>query len=432
MAEFNESTRRGQFSPSERASWLRASDDLADMAAFWGGDDKVLVAPRGVNRAWLADVSDQMACRIQAIEPNNVSGRLLQDLLGDPIALKQLAALLPEGATVEAWGVTAAVLELVAALRALGTRAEIDAPARGNLWSVGYLDSKLALSDIAGWIPELRVPRSYTALTFDHLLGLVAAMCGERAPFVVKSNVGVGGFGTFLAPAPSGYSTVLRDLGAAMDGEPVFREGPFLVQEYVESAPTTLRPTYDGVVNDMGEVEDVGTGGMLIDGAEYRGVVVGEVELPHSALEEARRVGRAVGRAASALGFRGWFDVDFVLSDEGELFATEINARRTSPVHAFAALSRWREDDPRIRCVFADDHVPVSTAGLDWNDVVPAFDSTRRLGVRCAATIVRSLAAEHPAVGLMVGAASYEEARAGRDELAERLGGRLATSVNTR
>lgn len=425
IAEFNESTRREVFSPPERESWLRASDELTDMAAFWGGSNKVMLVPPTVDRGWLEHVCERMAWTIEVVEPARVSGLVVQDALIDSATLKRLAELLGGGAALAPWGMTANVLRLNAALQALGVETEFLAPAPRDLWSVRYLDGKLALMDLATWLPDLRVPAGYTAVNFEHCLGLVGMMVRARTGFVVKSNVGVGGFGTFIGAAEGELGDeerALRALHEAIDGEPMFREGPLLVQEYVHSAEATLRPTYDGFVHGPDDVRDVGVGGMLVDGTSYRGVVVGEVPLPGEALVEAKRIGRAVGRVAGALGFRGWYDVDYVLSDSGTMIATEVNARRTSPAHAFAALERWREHDPRIGCVVADDHVPVGEeAATTWKAVAPVFESMRGDGVRCAATIVRTLANPHPTVGAVIGATTHADAEAARRELTQRL-----------
>ncbi len=429
VTEFNHSHVRGLFVPSEWAMWRRAGDELADMAAFWGGDDKVLLVPRGTDREWLGDLGEDLGWTLDLVEPRPTTGRLLDDAVSDAASMARLADLLPETVTVEAWGATASLLRFNGALRAMGVDARLRAPHADKLWTVGYLDSKLALDDLAQRVPELRVPASYTAVTYEHLLGLAKAMIAEARPFVVKSNVGVGGFGMFADPDPDPLdeAATLDDLVAALGAEPIFREGPFLVQEWKRTAPGTLHPTFNGIVRGVDDVESVGVGGMLVDECVYRGVVVGEEPVAAPALADATRVGRAVGMAASCLGFRGWYDVDFVLAESGDLYATEINARRTSPAHAFAVLDRWQRFDPRIRCVLADDHIPVSrSVGASWAELRPVFESVRAADLRCSATIVRTLRAQRPTVGVVIGAATQERAFATREELAARLSHRTS------
>ncbi len=426
VTEFNQRNVRGRYTPFEWETWRQIGDELADMGAFWGGHEKVLVTPRGTDRRWLGDTADALGWSIELLEPRPMTGRLLDDALLDTTFMARLADLFAEPTTLEAWGATPSLLRFKAVLRAMGVDVRADVPRADALWSVTYLDSKLALNDLAMELADLRVPNAQTAVSFEHLLGLVRARTSGGEPFVVKSNVSVGGYAMLpiLARDPSAADRVLNDLSAAMAEEPLFREGPFVLQDWVPSDPQVLRPTFDGIVRALDDVEEVGVGGMLMDqGCRYRGVVVGDVPLPQDVQLAAARTGIAVGRAAAQIGFRGWYDVDFVLSDGGDLYATEINARRTSPAHAFALLDHWRRVDATIRCVLADDHLPVES-GSSWAEMRPEFDALEGLGVRCVATIVRTLDSDPPTVGVAIGAPTYDAAAAARDELADRLAGR--------
>src|SRR3712207_8358142 len=70
----------------------------------------------------------------------------------------RLAELLGEHASVEPWGTTVAVLDLVAALRALGVRAEINAPRSeehtSELQSRQYLVCRLLLEKKKNYINQ--------------------------------------------------------------------------------------------------------------------------------------------------------------------------------------------------------------------------------------------------------------------------------------
>jgi hypothetical protein len=424
ITEFNRNNVRGSYAPSELEMWRRAGDELADMAAFWGGDDTILLAPSGSSAGWAAHVRRQLDCALTIVTPRATTGRLLEDSLLDVETMTRLVALGADGLVLEPWGCTPGVLRLDAALRAAGVTTTVNAPPASALWTVGYLESKLVLHDLAGRTTGLRVPRSYTATTIEQLLGLAAALSSRGEAFVVKSHIGVSGFGSYVSAAAEGRGrsaeTDVPELVAAIGEEPIFREGPYLVQEWVASGDATLRPTFDGIVTDDG-VEPVGVGGMIIDGVHYNGVVVGDVPLPSEVLGAAGDAGTMIGEHARSLGFRGWFDVDFVLSDAGEIWATEVNARKTSPTHAFRTLERWSARDPRIRCVVAHDHLPTEAG---WADVEAILAAAERDGVRCAVSIGRTLGAPDGAVGVVIGASGHEAAhdilREVRTALAER------------
>jgi hypothetical protein len=312
IAEFNLDNVRGHYTPGEWAMWIRAGNELADMAAFGGGSAALLIVPEGLDRGWLSDLNADLGWSLEAVSPESRSGRLLDDALADDAFMSTLARRLSRSSCrVEAWGATEGLLRFVDALRALGVLTQCLAPTRDRLWTVSYLDGKLALNDVASRLPELRIPASWVAVDYPQLMGMAGALSEAGRSFVVKSNAGVGGFGMFAALDPDRRESArtIEQLTVAIDEEPIFREGPFVVQEWLLSADDRLRPTYDGIVGADGEVETVGVGGMLIDGCFYRGVVVGEVPLAKKTLDQCRELGERVGQIAGELGYRGWFDV---------------------------------------------------------------------------------------------------------------------------
>lgn len=425
LTEYNAAGRLGQFTPHERELWRRGSDELSDMAVFWGGDDKLLVAPSGVDHAWLSHVSGALRWRIDVVEPEPVTGSVLDDLMLDERALRELTNHAEGRVAIEAWGATAGVLRLQALLGAHGVTATYDGPPVDRLWTVRYLDGKLVVPDLAAGAPEIVVPHSVTAVDYDQMLGLVRHSVRADRGFAVKSNAGVGGFGTFLAP-PSlvarGEAAVVQELLEAMGDEPVFREGPFQLQDWVEPHASHPYPTFNGEVSGDGSVHVVGVGSMLVEEASYRGVAVGDVGLADEIVAETTRMGLAVGRRAAEIGYVGWFDVDFVRHTSGALYLTEVNARRTSPTHAYTLLDRWRALREPVGCVLTDDDAPVRHGVRGWADVAPAFSAeANNPGVVTMPTICRRLRAERPSIGVAVGGPTLDEARAGLDRLRSRL-----------
>ncbi len=115
------------------------------------------------------------------------------------------------------------------------------------------------------------------------------------------------------------------------------------MEEYVhgpqgDDGPRDL--TYDGFVDDAGRVHDVGGAVMDVTDGCYRGATVGPGVVPDRAEEPLTAFGAAVGRELAASGYRGWFDVDFVLDATGRLAPTETNLRLTGPSVAFMVAAR--------------------------------------------------------------------------------------------
>jgi len=151
---------------------------------------------------------------------------------------------------------------------------------------------------------------------------------------------------------------------------------------------------------------------MLMEDQFYQGVVVGEALFRASREKELILIGETVGTAMAKLGYRGWFDVDFIVDANDKLYLSEINARRTSPSHVFELLESLRARDPAITYALANDHFYLSVDHpLSYKDIHPVFDAFQSHpptpGCSCLPTIVTSLKRDQPYLGYVVAGPNY-------------------------
>lgn len=334
VAEF-----QAQFGPVDPV----AGAHYACMAAFASPHPAVLVLPWTVPGGWIALVARQLAW----------DGVEVFDGLDDPagpcaavLARPALATYLQNrGVSLVPWGRTRAFAELA-----------------GERWRPEALrfESKRVAHELflrlAPDHPEIRVPEQRRAATRWAAARMLRSRAGRVT--VVKTDHGAGGSGTWL-----------------VDGRrPALPRGPLLVEEHV----TGWDLTYDGLVDPAGRSHDVGVAVMDVRGTAYLGATVGPGVVPDPAAGAASRFGRAVGQELAALGYQGWFDVDFVVDTDGRLAPTEVNVRLTGPSVAFmikARLDEIRGGDHLVRTV---DRVPL---GARLPRPVPLL---RQLTRRCA------------------------------------------------
>ncbi|MFE0427476.1 hypothetical protein [Streptomyces sp. NPDC058953] len=317
------------------------------------------------------------------------------------------------------WGSSPELYSLAAALRSHGHEVVLDVAEPRDAWSCEYLESKLSCTDLAAHIPGFRVPRGISVASWDQLRGAVEAIVGSGGRAVVKSMYGVGGYG----------SAVARSDGAGTDGfwqtlrrEPFFGTFPLTVQDYVEHAADC--PAVDVLVGD-----DDGPGGkprfeysMLgVDGLRYRSLTLGPGILDPALEERLTDLSTRVHGFARSIGYRGWFSLDCLLGTDGELYVTEINARRTGAMHAIALTERWAGETP---VAYSHDAMPLRLTGVaSYQDHVrPVFETLWAAGVRAYPSTVRALGRHRPSLGVVVCAASTAEA--------ERIAGEAHRAVN--
>ncbi|MEV6573933.1 GNAT family N-acetyltransferase [Streptomyces sp. NPDC051577] len=323
VAEFN-----AQFGDPSLDREQRAAHHYACLAAFYGPRPAALVLPLAVSPGWARLVGRQLEWgEVEVYDALAQTGPGLSDAVRSRPAL---AARLTQGAPVLVpWGLTEPFGRL-----------------SGRPWRARDLryESKSAAHALFGRIlaagghPGIRLPGQWRAAGRRQAVRLLSARVARGESSVLKSEHGVGGSGTTYASpervrAAGGVRTLVRGLP----------RGPLLVEEYVSGPAGADGPgdlTYDGFVDGAGRVHTVGGAVMDVVDGGYRGATVGPGVVPAAARGPLSRFGAAVGRELAEAGYRGWFDVDFVVDGAGLLAPTETNLRLTGPSAAFMVAAR--------------------------------------------------------------------------------------------
>ncbi|MEU5161889.1 hypothetical protein AB0G74_20120 [Streptomyces sp. NPDC020875] len=425
IVEFN--LRRGllDLDPGVERDLAEHGTNLADQCVFWSDRERVLVLPAGYSAEWLADVHTGLGTAVPpVVAPEPVTGRLVQDLLADDRALGELSAALGGAREVRfvSWGAEPALYALATVLRAQGRTVRLDVPAPRDAWACEYLESKQSCADLAAHLPGFRVPKGLSVTGWEQLRGALGAIAGDGGRAVVKSMYGVGGYGSALA---GGGADGIARFWQTLRRDPFFGTFPLAVQEYVEH--TGDCPAVDVLVTDDGpprlEYSVLG-----VDGLRYRSLLLGPDVLEPGPKERITALGTAVHGFARTLGFRGWLSVDCLLGLDGELYVTEINARRTGAMHAIALAERWAGE--RV-VVHSHDALPLRLTAVPsyTAHVRPVFRALWAKGVRAYPTTVRALGRHRPSLGVIVGAAGAEEAEGITEEIHRAVNAAVAGAV---
>ncbi len=421
IAEFNLRNAEPVLGPATRATAVELAAHVGDCAALWSTGERVLVLPAGTDPAWFADL--HQALRLApppVVSPVHRSGMPLEDLLHDGGALGHLRDLLAGRGPVRllSWGATPQLYLLAAALRGWGLTVELDGVPEDRYWASLYLDAKLSCLDLARGVPGVRVPRGLTVSSLPELRGALDLLLRRHRHVIVRGRYGVGGEGS--AVVRFGGGRALSAFWVALQRDEFFHGYPLLVQEYVRHAPGVGCPAVDVCVGDDGVGEAVVTA-MTVDGHRFRSVLIGPGSLPPAEAGRSRRVAVEVAQAARALGYRGWMCVDFVLGADGELYVTEINARRSGAMHGIALLRHLATTTGRDGLTAASHDTAAVGPGLSYaDDVRPAFRRLWERGVAVYPTATRGLRSAAPTLGVLAAASTAAGAEAA---VAEALAG---------
>ncbi|WP_371675208.1 GNAT family N-acetyltransferase [Streptomyces sp. NBC_01276] len=322
VAEFN-----AQFADASVDREPLAAHDYACLAAFYSPYPAALVLPRAVPPGWIRLVGRQLGWGPEVEVHDGLAER--EAGLSDAVRSRPELArrVTGRGLPLVPWGRT----EPYGRLAGLPWR-----PRELRYESKSAAHALFARILEGGGHPGITLPAQWRAANRWAAVRTVASRARAGLGTVLKSEHGVGGSGTrVLTPA------LVRAAGgprAALRGLP---RGPLLVEEYVEAPARGPRDlTYDGFVDGGGRPHEVGAAVMEVCDGAYRGATVGPAVVPAALEEPLRAFGAAVGRELAASGYRGWFDVDFVVDAVGRPAPTEANLRLTGPSVAFMVAAR--------------------------------------------------------------------------------------------
>jgi len=404
VTEFNVRNPTVGLEPVLTSGIVQFGEHKADYAVFWSFRPRVLVLPAGYDRLWFDDVHS--ALRLDpppVVSPAKRTGLVARDLLRDGPGQARLRELLAgRPVRLVSWGATPEIYLIASLLRGWGLTVELDGAEEDAYWASLYLDSKLSCLELAGQLPQVRVPPGLTVASPTELRGALRRLLARHRQVVVRSMYGVGGDGSVVVGVGD-----QRAFWDTLQQDPFLRVFPLTVQQFVEHAPGIGCPAVDLRVADGG-LREVTLTAMNVDVVRVSGVTVGPGSLGPPYAGQVLEVAEQVGAVAHELGFRGWLCVDCLVGTDGVLYLTEINARRSGAMAAISLLGRM----PAGHTAASHDAIPVPTRRpVSYrHHLRPAFQRLWEAGLPAYPTSVRGLRFRQPVFAAMAVAGTAAEA----------------------
>jgi len=333
----------------------------AEMALFWGGsiDNRVVVLPVQPDPNFVADVAKYLGATIKCLSPALVTGWVCRDLLMDNDTLDELLQhLMPYEVLVMPWGATYYYYQVLSFLIEKGIKViDSSCPSIESYWAVDYCDSKLGsrsiIEQMRSRFPDFGAPSGYVCHNPTEAVAIAEILSLEQGqPVILKSDIGSGGKGVKLYDPKHKQSSayfLASNLLSSINSDEMWQNVHILVESAIGGGVDLSTPSFDGFIQHDGSISTMGIENMLTIERQCVGVEMGLGVIPVPVYEQIEQLGTAIGEHIVPFGFRGWYDVDFLLSISGsELYASEINARRggaTSPIEIAQRLfgPTWKE-----------------------------------------------------------------------------------------
>lgn len=228
------------------------------------------------------------------------------------------------------------------------------------------------------------VPPGGTANSVEDLSKIANDLWSDWEQVLVKLDRGSNGFGHQLITKPLRTNFSSELLSAVVKEVP---EQPlrFTVEAYL---PVEWRPSVEILVGPDGPGVSYLCDQRCPDDS-FSGLVTPPLTLPTAAGDSLIMCGLDLGRHLFEVGYRGVFDVDACVTQEGRLYVTETNLRETGGTYLHRLAERvFQRSDYHQEVFWLQDAVPRANPSLTFEKSVlafeeagVAFDPVRKRGV---------------------------------------------------
>ncbi|MGW1061831.1 hypothetical protein [Micromonospora rubida] len=439
VAEFNRQFFPADFRPDHLGTWELEGHHYACLAPFYSSDPGIVVMPLTPRPEW---VELQLAVMrwphldLRTGVRDDADG-ICAAVLADDRLLADVAEAVRAGSVLLPWGHTAGVAELRA--RVAGADGDGPAPGPGAAGpGAGEVDcarfeSKVRANErfrlAAAAAERVVVARQDVCASIEEAAVTLARRIADTGrPQMLKSDFGVGGFGTtMIAPEQAATpATARRLLAALIKEDAIYGVLPLIVEEYVPHPPGLWSQTnVNAEIEPDGTLRLRGCAAMDVVDTKYAGAVVGG-GLDHGVRRRMEAFGTAVGQLMREAGYVGWFDIDFIRTDDDVLVPTETNARRTGPTAALSIAQNLAADaDGTGVVVRTNDRVLLPRPATEQAMLDRFLACARSLGpaagVRFVPTIVTATDQEFPYFGFAAVGDEMETVNAATEAFSQAL-----------
>lgn len=325
---------------------------LSQRSFFWEGDDKLIITPYPIH-SLLFEVNKKVLGldNVMNVAPASGDINLCPLVLKDKRLLKLIAAEIRKnpGIVVSPYAVTQDFLRLVARLEGLNLVFSVEEiPADESVWIIPYLDSKAGfraeMLKLESEYEEVKIPEGFIAKDASEARRIAEWFYKRDRSSVVKANFGESGWGVKILRKEkySSFSIFRKTVTRTLRSDVIWQNTSIVVEEFVDPDAKVAggSPSTEMLVTDQGASFLYHCGQATNGAGVFFGVEIGKGVFPDSLSRKLSAIGNIIGRRYWELGYRGYFDIDFIVSKTGEIYVAETNTRRTGGTHVYDVARR--------------------------------------------------------------------------------------------
>ena len=348
----HEYMRRGMdndFSISLLSEWRDIAAGYGEVAMFWGGENKTILAPRGIDKVFVDYIKDLLGYNtIDVLTTKNYTSETSKDFYKDNNIIGKIRDISENYVALNfiPWGATEGAYLLINRLKESVDNLEInEIPNYEHYWTSLYFDSKIGFREVCLELSkeskEIRIPDGVVCDGIKEVMIFLQRYYTKRIPCVIKANMGAGGFGNiFMYQEMMNWSfdDIKKHIYSAIGELPYFHKGIVIIEELIEVGSNeegqSSQYFMSGYISGDGKNQMVGGGQDIRDRNNYySGVYMGKGVINDPTFKKLSNIMNIVGERLSKEGYIGHWGVNFMLDKKGTIYMIELNPRRCGESH---------------------------------------------------------------------------------------------------
>ena len=324
--------------PKAREDLILSEAYHADRTLLWAGDPKLVIVSYPIAHASL----------IQALGftetshafPQKPTFYLCKDILREEGLVEEIVNFAGKDRTLNIipYATTPEFYELVDFLRSnkkLNVQTP-ESPDKKNFWLRDYIDTKNGFRSLASmWLKDAEdlLTLGVSCYSMEHAIRVVEWFSQKGESCVVKADTGESGIGTVVVHPYNKEEK--EEILNRLKNDPYFADELIVVEKYVPSQ-SQESPSLEIRVPRLGEGKPEVTyvsKQLFLEFGDFCGIQVDKSLYQTTWYPKLESSGLLLAERLQEMGYVGHFDIDCVVSDTGDLYLLEINARRTGGTH---------------------------------------------------------------------------------------------------
>ena len=328
--------------------------DLSDRGELFSNADiegLIYISPKKIDESFVSYVKDLFSIKtLEILVPQEHTGVICEDVIRDEKIMTRLveAANSVKKLTLTSYSTSPQFLHLVDVLREREiTVYTPESPEIDCAWTVNFFGSKSGIRQLVQMSgakePDLKMPEGVICTGIIDASKIAANKYIKENGVVIKTNKGHSGSGVLIfrdTDLPHEYKACEQAIHEILAKDAYWEKFPIMIESFINVNTSVAGgfPNVEFKIAKNGKIEFLYYCGLRVtkEGV-FNGIEINQDVVSDRVSARIIDTGFFVAEQYAAVGYRGYFDVDFAAAKNGEIYATESNARRTGGTHAYKA-----------------------------------------------------------------------------------------------